>query len=182
LVTCSWCEERFERFLDGAVTGAERERLLTHVDSCAACRGLLDELRVVDGLLIEPRGIELPADFTVATMAEVHALPEPVVTRPPVLAWLVSFIVAAWSLIGAASLIMPTTVRSAGTTVLHVVRDVLFAIGGIGHVIGHIGTRGGGGPWPTLAWGIAIADVLVLAAAVAVVRIARPRIVERLRW
>ena len=50
-MNCSWCEERFERLLDGLLNAAETARLRAHVDACAACSGLLEELRVVDALL-----------------------------------------------------------------------------------------------------------------------------------
>jgi hypothetical protein len=181
-VTCSWCEERFERFLDGHVSDAERARLLGHVDSCAPCSGLLEELRVVDGLLIEARTIELPPDFTSATMAEVHALPEPAACPQPVVAWLVSFLVAAWCLIGAASLIMPAAVLTFATGALNIARDVLFAFGGVGRVIAHLPGRANPGSWTVAAGSVVVADALVLVALVAAVRILQPRIAERLRW
>ena len=181
-MTCNWCEERFERLLDGLVAGAERERLLTHVDGCAACRGLLDELRVVDALLLEPRAVDLPANFTFATMAEVRALPEPRADRAPILAWLVSFIVTAWSLIGTEFVLAPKTMIAAGETSLDIARDVLSALGGIGHVFGRLVSHGDLSSLFTVAGSVVIADGLVLVAIVAALRFARPRIAERLRW
>ena len=38
---------------------------------------MLDELRVVDALIAAPRHVELPENFTFATMAEVRSLPRP---------------------------------------------------------------------------------------------------------
>jgi hypothetical protein len=182
-VACSWCEERFERFLDGHVVGAERSRMLAHVDSCVACSSLLEELRVVDGLLIAPRPIELPADFVSATMAQVNSLPEPAAHRPHVLAWLVSFIVAAWCLIGATSLIMPATLVAFGSGALDVARTVLFAFGGIGHVVAHVGSRMNPNSWTFAAGGVVVvADLLIVLSLVVAVRVMRPRIGERLRW
>ena len=181
-MNCDQCRERFERFLDGRVTAVERARMAAHVDACAACRGLLEELRVVDALLRDPRAIELPADFTAATMAGVHALTPPPARRVPLAASLVSYVVAAWSLAGAAFLISPAGVLSAGKTSLAVANTVLVAVAGIGHVVVHLGDRGDVRSWTTLAGGVAIADGLLLAAIGAALRAARPRIVERLRW
>jgi anti-sigma factor RsiW len=181
-VNCSWCEERFERFLDGLLTAADTARLRGHVDACAACYGLLEELRVVDALLLEPRSVELPANFTVATLAGVRALPPPCVRRAPIAASLVSYVVGAWSLVGAAFLIAPNTVLAAGETALDTANTVLVAAGGIGHVAAHLGDRVATVSWPTVAGGVAVADGLLLVALGAALRIARPRITGRLRW
>ena len=183
-MTCSWCEERFERFVDGACTEPERVQLLAHVDGCNACSGLLEELRVVDGLLLGPRTIELPDDFTHATMADVHALPLPQVQSPrrPLLAWLVSFIAGAWCLIGAASLIAPATVLGTLQTAVHVARELGDMLGAMGRMLGHLASRGDLTSWTTVAGGIVLADVLALALLVAAARFARPRLMSRLRW
>jgi anti-sigma factor RsiW len=85
-VTCSWCEERFERFIDGLLYDAERARLVSHVDGCANCSGLLEELRVVDALLLGPRTVELPEDFTSATMADVREMALPCARHAPITA------------------------------------------------------------------------------------------------
>ncbi len=180
-MNCCWCEERFERLLDGLLTAAETARLRAHVDACDPCRGLLEELRVVDALLLEPRAVDLPANFTFATMADVRALPQPHVAPPPVAACLASYLVAAWSLTGAAFLIAPSAVRAAGETARDGAATVLVALGALCHVAVHIGDRASAGSW-TLAAGIAVADGLLLAGvAVTAVRLARPRSTQRLR-
>ncbi len=181
-MTCSWCEERFARFIDGACTPAEGSRLLAHVDTCPACRGLLEELRVVDALLIEPRDIALPADFTRSTMADVRALPLPQTQRPRVIAWLVSFIAAAWLLIGALSVLAPNNFRAIGETAVDYAHTVLMAFAGFGRVGARMFVHGDLGSWSTVAGGVVIADAFVVFAALLVLRIARPRIAERLRW
>jgi anti-sigma factor RsiW len=180
-VNCSWCEERFERFLDDLLTPGETARLRAHVDACPACYGLLEELRVVDALLLGPRTVELPANFTFATMADVRELPRPCVSGLPVAATLTAYVVAAWSLAGAAFLISPTTVIAAGETARDAATTVLIAVGALGHVVAHVGDRANVGSW-TLAAGVAAVDGLLLAGvAVAAVRLARPRGAERLR-
>jgi anti-sigma factor RsiW len=169
-VTCSWCEERFERFLDGILTGGEHARLVAHVDRCNACRGLLEELRVVDALLLAPRAVELPADFTSATMSDVRAMPAPRTRCAPIAALLVAYTVAAWSLAGAALLIAPDAVLSAYRSALAVTGTVAAAFAGLGHTFALLGGS------------VIVADGIVLVAAVAALRVLRPRIAERLRW
>jgi anti-sigma factor RsiW len=169
-VTCSWCEERFERYLDGDLSGGERARLLRHVYECDGCRGLLEELRVVDGLLLAPRGVELPSDFTNATMADVRALPLPCAQRAPIAATLVAYLAGAWSLVGAAFLIVPQHMLAFTKSALAAGTTVLGAVSGLGHVTSRV------------AGGVVIADGLVLVAAVLALRMLRPRIAERLRW
>lgn len=180
-MNCNWCEERFERLLDGLLTPGEVARLRAHVDACDACRGLLEELRVVDALLLGPRAVDLPANFTFATMADVRALARPCVPAPPIAATLTAYLVAAWSLIGAAFLISPATLIGASETARASAATVLVALGALGHVIAHVGDRTTIGSW-TLAAGVAAVDGLLLAgAAVAAVRLARPRGAHRLR-
>ncbi|HEY5350761.1 MAG TPA: anti-sigma factor, partial [Candidatus Lustribacter sp.] len=161
-MTCNWCEERFERFLDGVLTEGERARLLVHVGGCEECRGLLEELRVVDALLLEPRTVELPPNFTRATMADVRAMPLPHARRAPIAASLVAYIVAAWSLAGAAALIAPDVVLTAGKSAFGAGSTVLGALTGLARAFAHLGDRGDMTSWTTLAGGVVIADALVL--------------------
>jgi anti-sigma factor RsiW len=181
-VTCSWCEERFERFIDGDLSDGDRARLLAHVDGCDACLGLLEELRVVDALLLTPRTIELPENFTFATMADVKAMPHPCPLRTPLAATLIAYVVGAWSLLGAAALIAPQHVISACRSILAVAATVMGAFGGLWHTFVHLGDRTGVGSVTTLAGGVLVADAIVLLAVVFLLRAARPRIAERLRW
>jgi anti-sigma factor RsiW len=181
-VTCSWCEERFERFIDGDLSDGERARLLAHVDGCDACRGLLEELRVVDALLLTPRTVELPENFTFATMADVRVMPHPCPLHTPLAATLIAYVVAAWSLLGAAALIAPQHVLGACRSALAVAGTVLAAFGGLWHTVVHLGDHTGVGSVTTLAGGVFVADAIVLVAVVLLLRAARPRIAELLRW
>ncbi len=181
-MNCSWCEERFEEFLDGVLTSGERARLLRHIDGCDDCRALLEELRVVDALLLTPRSVELAANFTFATMAEVRSMPAPQACRAPFAAYVVSYLVAAWSLAGASFLIAPNTVRAAGETAFDVARNVIVAAGGLGHVVVHLGDRGDVSSWTTVAGGVLLADAAVAVTLVFGLRVVRPRLAGRLRW
>lgn len=178
-MTCSWCEERFERYIDGLLNDGERARLRLHVDGCTSCNGLLEELRVVDALLLEPRTVELPADFTSATMADVREMALPCPRHAPITASLVAYIVGAWALAAAAFLIAPDVVLSAGAKAVAVSGTVLAAIAGLGHTFAQLGNHGDMSSWMTVAGGVVIVDGLVL---VAVAVALRPRIAERLRW
>lgn len=166
-MTCSWCEERFERFLDGVLTAGERARLLAHVDACTACRGLLEELRVVDALLLAPRTVELPPNFTCATMADVRAMPPPCPLRTPLAASLIAYVVAAWSLVGAALLIAPNAVLGAARSALSFGSTVLAALTGL-HALVNVNA-------------MIIADLLVLLAVAVALRVSS-RLMGRLRW
>ena len=179
-MNCNWFEERFERFLDGQLNAGDRARLSAHVDACASCGPLFEELRVVDALLLTPRAIDLPPNFTFATMAEVNAMPAPQVRRPPVLAATVAYVVAAWSLIGALFLINANAAFAMGETALDVAHGVLAAFGGLGHVAARLSNRGDF-TWPTLAGGVVLADGLVVVALALAVRYLQPRLAERLR-
>jgi anti-sigma factor RsiW len=182
LVTCSWCEERFERFLDGDLSDGERARLLVHVNSCDSCGGLLEELRVVDALLLTPSAVELPPNFTRATMADVKEMPLPCVCRAPIAATLVAYIVGSWSLVGAGFLIVPNHMLAFAKNALAAGTTVLGAMSGLGHVVARLGDRGDVSSWTTIAGGVIIVDGIVLVAAAVGLRALRPRIGERLRW
>ncbi len=133
-------------------------------------------------MLLEPRTVELPPNFTHATMADVHAMPLPCAHRAPIAASLIAYVVGAWSLAGAALLIAPNAVLTAGKNTLLVAGTVLAAFGGLGHVFVHLGDRGDVSSWTTVAGGVVIADGFVLVAVVAALRAARPRTAGRLRW
>lgn len=169
-MTCSWCEERFERFIDGDLSDGECARLLAHAGACNACGGLLEELRVVDALLLSPSTVELPENFTFATMADVRAMPHPCPLRTPLAATLVAYVAGAWSLLGAAALIAPQHLLSASRSVYAVAATILGAFAGLWHAFAPLGH------------GVLIADVVVLAGVVLLACAARPRIAEHLRW
>jgi hypothetical protein len=75
-------------------------RLAVHVESCENCAKLLEELRVVDGLLLVPRVLDPAPNFTFKIMAEVRAMPAPHSPRFPHLKVLATYVVFAWVAIG----------------------------------------------------------------------------------
>ena len=176
---CSWCEERFERFLDGEVTPADRARVLAHVDTCENCRSLLAELRVVDALLQRPRAAEPAPNFTHATMATIRDMPPPRARPSPVPAYLVCYVIAAWALIAAGFVLDPYTMHALSDTSLDVARTSLVAIGGVLHVVMHLGVRGELSSWTTLAGGVVLVELTLAAILIAAARYAVPRWAER---
>jgi hypothetical protein len=174
-VTCNSSEALFEGFLEGELVPRERADLLAHVDACASCRGVLEELRVVDALLLEPRTVRLAPNFTFATMAEVRALPAPHVRRPPVAAFTISYLIAAWLLVGAMFLLAPDAVRAVAALVGVLSHSLGGAFGGFARALG--GSTGA-------AWVVGIAFTFSLGLIFAfgtVLALARPRLAERLR-
>lgn len=176
-MSCNSSELLFEGYLDGTLAPAQRARLLGHLKSCGSCKGVLDELRVVDALIAAPRHVELPENFTFATMAEVRSLPRPQVSTVPIYAYLVSFLVAGWLLIGAGFLLASSTMRGLGETALDmsassaltagvVVRSVTRVLGDLGAPI--VGTA-------------MVLDVSVALALIVGFAIVRPRLRARAR-
>jgi hypothetical protein len=179
-MSCSSTEALFEPFLDGELPAAARGELIAHVDRCAGCRGVLEELRVVDALLIEPRRIDLAPNFTFAVMAEARALAAPAPYRPPVRAYLVSYLVGAWLLAGVAMAFAPLTMRALAGTTLDIARSIFGAIGALGAVIGRSFGRGGNVLSALLA-ALLLVDAALIAAGGLALKYVRPLLVERLR-
>ncbi|MBV8643448.1 MAG: zf-HC2 domain-containing protein [Candidatus Eremiobacteraeota bacterium] len=180
-MTCNSSEALFEGYLDDTLLPAQRARLLGHLNSCGSCKGVLDELRVVDALLVSPREVELPPNFTFATMAEVRSLPRPCVPSSSVLAfaYLISYLVAAWLLIGAGFLLAGSTMRAFGETTLdaseHLMHPLVAIVQSGAHTLGDLGTFG------AVLGGAIVLDVVVAAAMIFGVVVVRPRLAERLR-
>jgi anti-sigma factor RsiW len=180
-VSCSSSEALFEAYLDDTLVPAQRARLLRHLNGCGRCKGVLDELRVVDALLAGPRTVELPPNFTFAAMAEVRALPRPhVSSNGVVLAFAVSYLVAAWLLIGAGFLLAGTAMRALGETALDASAQLVHAFGAIGSAGARV--AGDFGSLPAFLGAAIVLDVAFVLALVAGFAVVRPRLAERLRW
>jgi len=178
-VTCNSSEALFEAYLDDTLTPARRASLQRHLARCGRCAGVLEELRVVDALLVSPRVVELPENFTFATMAEVRSLPRPHASPAPVVAYLVSYLVAAWLLIGAASLLAGSAIRAFGETLFDFGRETLRIGGSVGHagsrIVGDFGSLG------TFVGGTLAFDLVAVIGLVLVFTVVRPRLANRLR-
>jgi anti-sigma factor RsiW len=178
-VSCNSSEALFEAYLDQTLLPAQRARLLVHLSACGRCKGVLEELRVVDALLASPREIALPENFTFATMAEVRSLPRPHVSSAPVYAYLVSYLAAAWLLIGAGFLLASSTMHAFGETALDVSAQTARTLG----VVGHAGARvlGDFGSFGALLGAALVVDVGIALALLVAFTVVRPRLAERIR-
>jgi anti-sigma factor RsiW len=86
-----------DRYLEGTLKPAQMRAIGEHLRSCEHCRGLLDEVKVIDGLLATTRVPELPENFTFAVMAEVGAMPAPRARQHPIWSFLVLYSAAVWA-------------------------------------------------------------------------------------
>lgn len=95
---CSSCELLLDRYVEGTLSRRDMAAVSNHLKTCADCRALLEELKVVDGLLFTTQSLDLPPNFTFAVMSETRALPAP--KAPPARVWsfLALYIAAAWVL------------------------------------------------------------------------------------
>ena len=178
-MNCSSSEALFEAYLDDTLQPSQRARLLRHLNACGRCKGVLDELRVVDALIATPTPVELPENFTFAAMAEIRSLPRPHVSSAPVYAYLVSYLAAAWLLIGAGFLLATPTMRAIGEIALDAAAQLARAVGALGHAALRI--AGDFGSLSTVIGGALILDLTIALLLVVGFTVVRPRVRERLR-
>lgn len=110
---CSSSRLLFEELLDGTLASRAQAALTAHLDRCADCHGLLEELRVVDALLLHAGDAELPSNFTMRTMAAISALPAPRSAGPAIWGLMGAYLVAAWVLIALALIFDGAQTRAA---------------------------------------------------------------------
>lgn len=97
---CSSCKPLLDRYAEGSLSMPQLARIAAHLHGCGECSAVLEELKVVDGLLAtisEPPAP--PLNFTFAVMAEVRALPVPAVPRTNVVALIAAYTLVAWGII-----------------------------------------------------------------------------------
>jgi anti-sigma factor RsiW len=99
-VNCSSFESLLDEYVDGALAPRDRALVAAHVPSCANCSALLEELRVIDALLLQPRKVDPAPNFTFKVMADVRTVPRPRVHRIPGLAVIGTYLAFAWIAIG----------------------------------------------------------------------------------
>jgi hypothetical protein len=109
----------------------------------------------------------------------VRSLSRPRSSSPPVAAYLVCYLVAAWLLIGAAFLVETASMHALGETALDVSRELTRALGTLGHasarLIDDFGSLG------ALVEIVLALNVALALAAVVGVAVMRPRVAARLR-
>jgi anti-sigma factor RsiW len=171
---CSSFEPLLDAYVDGELSPARRARIAAHLDSCTECAAILAELRVIDGLLLEPRQLEPAPNFTFRVMAEARCLPAPRAHHLPHFAVLGTYVVFAWAAIGAflafgggAARAMLATI---GNGFARAATQVSALAAATGHVFGHQAYD------VTAAMGVMIgADMVIVAAVVALYAFLRAR-------
>jgi anti-sigma factor RsiW len=161
---CSSFEPLLDPYLDGELSPALAARVTAHADACSECGAVLAELRVIDGLLLEPRRLEPAANFTFKVMAEARALPAPHAHRYPHVQVLATYVVFAWVAIAGFLIFGGTAARAMvatiGTWAARTANDFVHLSALTGHLFG------GQAFDVTAAMGGVIALDLVAAAAV----------------
>lgn len=178
-VRCSSCEPLLDRYIEGTLTPRQMIDIGKHVNACADCRALLDELKVVDGLLFTTEVPHLPENFTFAVMAEVGAMPAPPARAHPIWSFLALYSAAAWvaAVAGMAlSGISPKTVFTVIASELGKAGSLLGGVaGGVSHSLSHT--------VPALAafgFGVLIIDIAIAGAFALLYFVVRPRVIARL--
>ncbi len=97
---CSSFEPLLAPYVDGALPAPVRVQLGAHLERCASCSALLEELRVIDALLLTARPVDPAPNVTFRVMAELNSFPAPRVRRAPILGVVAAYLVFAWLLIG----------------------------------------------------------------------------------
>ncbi|MBV9027936.1 MAG: hypothetical protein JO311_04925 [Candidatus Eremiobacteraeota bacterium] len=88
-----------DHYLEGTLRPRKALEVSTHVAECDRCAALLEELRVIDGLLLTARApARMTPDFTKAVVSAAAAAPPKPARRVPFLAALIGYLVVAWAI------------------------------------------------------------------------------------
>lgn len=174
---CSSCEPLLDRYREGTLTRRQMIEIGKHLRGCEGCRALLEELRMVDGLL-ETRSVpELPENFTFAVMAEARATHPPRDRHLPFWIFLALYSSAAWVsaiagllLSGRSPLVLFTWIDAGLTRLANAAATASAAAAhGLGHTVP---------PLVSLGVGALVVD-LALAAVAALLFFVVPRVFAR---
>jgi hypothetical protein len=110
---CTSSRLLFEGLLEGALPAGAHSGLVTHLERCADCSGLFEELRVVDALLLRAPAPEPPDDFTQRTMEQLGRTPPPRANLMPVVEILTAYVIASWLMFVSALIFDGVQARSA---------------------------------------------------------------------
>jgi anti-sigma factor RsiW len=176
LVRCLSCERLLDRYFEGSLTARQTASVAAHLRRCTACAALIDELKVVDGLLTTVNLPPLPENFTFAVLAHARTMPVPRSRRISAPALLTFYVVAAW--IAALWIVAGTGWRGALAnafgTVAMVARPLADSIGALTHSYGAIA------PFAApVAVVMLTVDVVALIGAFALYRTLWPRLAAR---
>lgn len=178
-VRCSHCEPLLDRYVEGTLTPRQMIDVTAHLRTCANCRNLFDELKVVDGLLFTTQVPELPQNFTFAVMAEVNSMPAPRARAHPVWSFLVLYSTAAWVAALAGMVIGGISPKAVYTWIAGALAHTGNVFGDLANAVSQTLSH----TTPTLAafsFGVLVIDFAIAAAFALLYFVVRPRLAARL--
>jgi len=101
---CSSCEPLLDSYLEGTLAGRKARLVDSHLRSCEACSGLLNELRIVDALLATAHPPAVAPDFTAAVISAAGTARPPAPRRQPIWVAFLFYLAAAWAVIALTAL------------------------------------------------------------------------------
>lgn len=120
---CSSCEPLLDAYLEGILPARRARAVAAHVERCAGCSALLDELRVIDALLTTARPPGVGADFTASVVSAASATPQRAPRRIPLGPALLLYVAAAWALAIVAAVKVPGLIGAAVAGTAGAARD-----------------------------------------------------------
>lgn len=176
---CSSCRPLLGGYLERALKVRARYHVVRHLRTCPQCRTLLEEARVVDGLLATASPVQPAANFTYAVMAEVRSLPIPYAHRTNVWLLLGGYIAVAWLIIAGwlqlAGIGVGGALLQAGSGAAHTTAGLRTLAEAVQHAFGNT--------TPTVAAlgiGLLLLDLAAGAALFAFYTLVRPRLAAEL--
>lgn len=176
---CSSCEPLLDRYVECTLPAPQMAAIGDHLSECDRCRALLDELKVIDGLLATTGVPELPENFTFAVMAEVGAMPAPRARQHPIWSFLTLYSAAVWAAVVAAMVLTGTSPRVAIATIASTLGRVGFVSSAFASDVAHGVTH----TMPSLAAfgaGVLVIDIALACAFALLYFVVRPRLAARL--
>jgi anti-sigma factor RsiW len=176
---CSSCEPLLDRYCEGTLTPRQMIDVAAHLRECENCRALLDELKVIDGLLFTTTVPELPHNFTFAVMAEVRSMPAPRARAHPLWSFLALYSAAAWVAVFVGMVLTGTSPRG----IFALAAPALAHAGLISSTFAASASQGLAHTAPPLAAfgaGVLLIDIAIAAAFALLYFVVRPRLAAQL--
>ena len=178
-MNCSSFEPKLVSLVEDELTPRERAAVLGHVEGCTSCSRLLEDVRIVDGLLLQTRPVEPAQNFTYRAMAEIRSMPAPRARRPRWWLYVAAYLGVAWLAILAAAIFGGPMVGAAIAGAANWSVGTAAALDSLVHA----GLRGFGHGLSSLTAmtiGVLVFDVALAIAIAIAYSVVRPRLAARL--
>jgi len=178
---CSHCRPLLDAYIEHELSHRSRYHVVHHLRGCAQCRGWVEELRSVDGLLETMSHPEPAPNFTHAVMSEVRSMPIPYAHRTNPWLLLCAYVAIAWVIIGAWLKLSGLSVAGALAMVASGAANFSFGLRTLAAAAHHAF----GNPTPAIAAalaGVLVLDLLLGAAFIAYYTVLRPRLAAELAY